>query len=456
MAAAEMKAACDDEADFLGCRWRVSGRRDVCGNTPRRRTMKHSRCVYLGAALAVMFGVSISADAAKWKDLPDPGADARHDERHEILTIDHAVPHVSTVPANAGEEVVLFLRERVAAGIIHEGDHSGRGQRGPKAVLFVHGGSVPVVPGLDLPYEDYGWAGYLAETGFDVFLVDLNGYGFSPRPMMTNPCNASADDQAAFLIPNPLTDPCPSDYPFRLNTIESERDEIDTVVDFIRDLRGVERVSLIGWSGGGIRTGTYTAHHPEKVEKLIILASSNYDRSGSSGPPAEVPAPGYPLGIQSYSGLVQDRWFSNVACAEQVEPGIENVAWDAIMHFDPLGSTWGTPAWNPVASPTGGLMRVAQRTNWGWTAEVAAQVEVSTLVMVGEQDGLFDSNLELFEDLGTRHKVFLSIACATHFVTWETQHEVLQDASKAWLLRGRIKGARQGMLSADADGDIHR
>jgi pimeloyl-ACP methyl ester carboxylesterase len=288
-----------------------------------------------------------------------------------------------------------------------------------------------------------------------VFLLDLDGYGFSPRPTMDNPCNANPGQQD-LLIPNPLAEPCSPDYPFQLNTIESERDEIDTVIDYIRELRGVDRVSLIGWSLGGLRTGTYTALHPDKVENLIILASCCYDRTGSSEPPAELPAPGAPMSLQNYEGLVHDRWLSTVACEDQVEPGIETVAWNDIMRFDPLGSTWGTPPWNPISSPTGGLMRVAQWAIWGWNAEAAAQIEVPTLIMVGEQDGLYDSNVELFEDLSTTHKVFLGIACATHFVSWERQHEILQEASEDWLRRGRVKGLRNGVLHADPFGKIQR
>lgn len=380
-------------------------------------------------------------------------------ERDKILTIDHGVPHVSTVPAIAGEEVRLFVRERVAKKVLHEKEHaSSYRDRSSKAVLFVHGGSSPGVAAFDLPYKHYGWATFLAEAGYDVFILDLNGYGFSPRPRMTNPCNTSPEDQKQHLIPSPLGSACAPEYPLRLNTIVSERDEINSAIDYIRRLRGVDRVNLIGWSGGGFRTGTYTALNPNKVEKLIIFASSNYTRDASSQSPAQVPLPGVPMDVQSFTEF-RDNWFADVnpACEGQVEPGIENKAWNVFMRFDPLGSTWGTPAWNPISTPTGGLMRIAQRTNWGWNAELARQVTVPTLVLVGEQDGLFNSNMDLFNDLGSTHKAFIGVECATHYMAWERQRQVQQEASLSWLRTGEIKGSQTGIFRASfPEGRIER
>ena len=40
-------------------------------------------------------------------------SDAPNDENGPVRTIDHQVPHVSTVAANAGELGQVFLRERV-------------------------------------------------------------------------------------------------------------------------------------------------------------------------------------------------------------------------------------------------------------------------------------------------------------------------------------------------------
>src|SRR6202000_1269217 len=53
---------------------------------------------------------------------------------------------------------------------------------GDKWVLFIHGAGTPAEVSFDVPYQDYSWMGYLAKAGYDVFSVDMTGYGRSGRP----------------------------------------------------------------------------------------------------------------------------------------------------------------------------------------------------------------------------------------------------------------------------------
>src|SRR5262245_4091001 len=96
----------------------------------------------------------------------------------KIQVIDYMVPHISTVPANAGKHVELFVREKVQAT---------RAGKAP-VVLMIAGATVSVVPAFDLPYENYSWMEHLARAGFDVFGMEFTGYGLSPRPTMEDPC----------------------------------------------------------------------------------------------------------------------------------------------------------------------------------------------------------------------------------------------------------------------------
>src|SRR5262249_8149862 len=157
-------------------------------------------------------------------------------------------------------------------------------------------------------------------------------YGLSPRPKMDDPCKTSPAEQALYLIPNPLSEPCSPGYPFRLTTIQSDWDEIDTVVDYLRRLRHVDQVSLIGWVRGGPRAGGYAARHPEKVEKLLLYAPG-YNRLAPSDPPAVLPEPGVPMTVLG-SAAFHNAWDTEVMCENQFTPAIRDVITSAMLEFD--------------------------------------------------------------------------------------------------------------------------
>jgi len=132
---------------------------------------------------------------------------SERDDGHQIVTIDRFVPHISTSLANQGEQAHLFLRERV-----RRGHHHSRG-----VVLIVAGATVPIVPGFDLPFRNYSWMDFLARAGFDVFAMDVQGYGLSARSRMDDPCNTQPSQQA-LLVPTRFRDrvirPISSRWPF--------------------------------------------------------------------------------------------------------------------------------------------------------------------------------------------------------------------------------------------------
>jgi pimeloyl-ACP methyl ester carboxylesterase len=356
---------------------------------------------------------------------------------NDIVTIDRLVAHASTVPAAAGKPVDLFVREKSPAAMVE----TGKALPG-KVALFVHGGFSPATVAFDVPYRDYSWMGHLARAGYATFAMDMTGYGQSGRPMMDDPCNLNPRQQP-LLVGRNLAAPCVASYPFELVSSDSETADIDRVVDFIRALRGVDRITLIGWSGGGIRTGTYLARHPDKVDKWIVHASSNYDRRNPSEPPAALPRPGFPMNIQVREVGERQRWLGTVKCQDTIERGMPELMWKLSMESDPVAAQWGP-----------GALRAPTRTYWGWNAAAAAKIKVPTLIMVGEEDDLIASNRHLHEDLGATDKAFLAIACATHFVGWEKQHRVLKRASLEWLEKGTLEGRKSGTFRADAEGKI--
>jgi pimeloyl-ACP methyl ester carboxylesterase len=359
----------------------------------------------------------------------------------EILTIDRRVKHISSVPAIAGQTMAQFVREKVPATIARS--ITGHAPEG-KVVLMVHGGFWPSSVAFDCPHPDMSWMEALAREGFDVFTLDMTGHGRSALPLQDDPLNLSPEDRAKLpagtLAPALMDAPAP--YPYQLATTESETADLDAVVDFIRELRGVDRVHLIGWSGGGIRTGTYAGRHPDKVARLIIWASSNYLPDGPDDPPVTVPAPGYPMAFQTRAHGEHIRWRANIRCDGQVEDeGIFDAVWRAGAEADPMGAAWGG-------------LRGPNRTYWGWTTRAASKLKLPVLVMVGECDRLIASNIGLYGDLGTDHKAFLQIAYASHFMMWERARAVQRRAALEWLSQGTFNEAHTGTFRADAAGQI--
>ena len=66
-----------------------------------------------------------------------------------FVTVDRFVPHISSVSANQGERVGIFVREKITSRLSTRFARGGHADEG-KVVLFVHGGSVPSVPDYDL------------------------------------------------------------------------------------------------------------------------------------------------------------------------------------------------------------------------------------------------------------------------------------------------------------------
>ena len=91
-----------------------------------------------------------------------------------------------------------------------------------------------------------------------------------------------------------------------MTTIVSDWHDIGAVVDHLQALRGVSQLSLVAWSLGGPRAAGFAAQHPDKVEKLVLLAPA-YSHDTAATPPAQVPAMGPAMNVQSRDDLHKHR-----------------------------------------------------------------------------------------------------------------------------------------------------
>ena len=251
------------------------------------------------------------------------------DDAQRLLGIDHYVRVSSIVPSMKGQPAQVYVRERVSAGVAL------RGGAGPeKVVLFVHGAGTPAEVAFDVQMPGYSWMAYLAEAGFDVFSMDTEGYGRSTRPpAMNDPCNLAPAQQGQF-VPSLLAAPCAPTTSGQVTTIASDWHDIDAVVEYIRRVRGAQKVSLVAWSLGGPRAGGYAAQHPDRVLRMVLLAPA-YNRETSAVPPATLPAPGTAFNTQSRSEFMAN-WERQVGCPDQYDPAVRDAVWADMLASNSL------------------------------------------------------------------------------------------------------------------------
>jgi pimeloyl-ACP methyl ester carboxylesterase len=352
------------------------------------------------------------------------------DDGARPLTVDHYVRVRSTVPAIAGQTTQIYVREVVLAGSALRSPASA-----DRVVLFVHGAGTPAEVAFDVPYQDYSWMGFLARAGFDVFSMDMTGYGRSTRPAaMNDPCNLSKEQQALF-VPTLIPAPCNAAYGQQMTTLASDWNDIDTVVNHLLALRHVDRVQMVAWSLGGPRAAGYAAQHPEKVGKMVLLAPA-YNRDSPGQAPAQVPANGAAMTTQSRAEF-DANWDRQVGCPNQYDTASSDAVWASMMESDPVGATWGT-----------GVRRAPQVTSWGWNGAVVAKMKTPILMVTGAYDKQVprDRVRSLYQDLGSSQKVLVDLACSSHNAMWEKNHVLLFRASLEWLTKGTVNGSEQGML----------
>jgi pimeloyl-ACP methyl ester carboxylesterase len=351
------------------------------------------------------------------------------DDGSRLVTVNHYVRVKSTAPAFAGQDAQIYVREVVLAGTL-----SG-GQAADRVVLFVHGAGTPAEVTFDVPYKDYSWMAYLARAGFDVFAMDMTGYGRSTRPpAMNDPCNFSKAQQAQF-VPDLIPTPCAPSHPSPITTMDSDWNDIGAVVDRLRALRRVDKVSIVGWSQGGPRAAGYAMRNPEKIARLVVLAPA-YNRASQLEAPNPLPPSGGPMTAQSQADFTAN-WDRQVGCPGQVEPAASAAVWTDMLASDPVGATWGSGVRRAPAVPT-----------WGFNQAAVAKMQTPFLMVTGAHDKQVapERVRDLYADLGSKQKVLIDLACSSHNAMWEMNRLLLFRASLEWLRDGKVNGMSEGEL----------
>jgi pimeloyl-ACP methyl ester carboxylesterase len=230
-----------------------------------------------------------------------------------------------------------------------------------RIVLYVHGATYPAETSFDLPLGGFSWMDFLACRGFDVYLVDLRGYGQSTRP--------------------PEMDRPPADSPPLVTTDVAVRD-VGAAVMHILNRRHVKRISLLGWSWGTTIMGAFTAQNPDKVHRLVLYGPLWL----RTPPPADKAEPEQPLG--AYRTITKDaarkRWLNNVPEQKQktlIPPGWFETWVDTTWATDPTSAKSGL-----LRAPNGVLQDIRSYWTAGKPYYDPARITAPTLITHAEWD----------------------------------------------------------------------
>jgi pimeloyl-ACP methyl ester carboxylesterase len=284
--------------------------------------------------------------------------------------------------------IELFVRNKHPAGV--------QKFSSDRILVFVHGATYPAETAFDLPIEGVSMMDLIAQRGFDVYLVDVRGYGRSTRPPeMNQPPEAN----------KPVT------------STETAAHDLGVAVDYILKKRGVSKIDVMGWSWGTSIAGMYTSEHNAKVDRLVLYAPQ-WIRT--EPPAANQP----PLGAYRLvsKDSAKERWLKGVPEGKKatlIPPGVFDAWADATWATDPEASKHSPPM---LRAANG----VTEDSRNYWSAGKAqydpGKITVPTLILHAEWDADLPSYLaqNYFKQLtNTPYKRMIELSEGTHTVMME-------------------------------------
>jgi pimeloyl-ACP methyl ester carboxylesterase len=249
----------------------------------------------------------------------------------------------------------------------------------------------------------------IAERGFDVYLLDLRGYGRSTRPKEMDEAPGSN---------GPIV------------TTEAALRDVSAVVANILERRHIPKLNLIGWSWGTTIAASYAIQNPDKINRLVLYGAQWLGEGNVSGK------------LGAYRAIdrtqAREQWLAGVPREQQDEliPSGWFERWaDAIFASDPVGAAQDPPV---VRAPNG-TVRDSQRY---WRAGVPfydpAQIVAPVLLIHGEWDRDTPSSMSqaLFPKLkNAPWRRYVVIGEATHMLMMQRNRQHLFEEVQLFLER---------------------
>jgi pimeloyl-ACP methyl ester carboxylesterase len=265
-----------------------------------------------------------------------------------------------------------------------------------RILIYVHGATYPSEAMFDLPVAGASMMDVLAAHGWDVWLLDVRGYGRSARP--------------------PEMDKPAGDNKPIVDTATAALD-VGSVVDFIKSRRHVEKVNLMGWSWGTAIMGLYTTTHNANVARLVLYAPGWLSKD--KVPPDAPPVAAYRTITRE---AAQRRWLTGVPDdkkATLIPPGWFDMFADAAFASDPVGAKQDPPV---LRAPNG----VVQDFRNYWMSErplyQPSDITVPTMLIHAEWDAdlpTYHTAAYFAELKNAPYKRWVELGEGTHFVMLE-------------------------------------
>ncbi len=282
--------------------------------------------------------------------------------------------------------------------------------RPEKTVLFLHGATYPAHSSFDMAVDGQSWMDWMAARGYDVYSLDIHGYGKSGHP--------------------PEMKQTPEANPPVVDTTDAVED-VTRAVDFILSRRNSQKVVLVGWSWGATLAGAYANTSQDKVERLVLYAPQ-WLREVT--PPSDADLARVPAWRQVDPRDARDIWLKAVPEAKReavLSKAVFGEWLKATLASDPEPATPNT-----VRAPNGVVLDTMRYWASGkprWNPE---RLSIPALVIQGEWDMEAPPamGMKLFNKLATSpYKRYVMVGEATHAALIEKNRKQLYQAVAEFL-----------------------
>jgi pimeloyl-ACP methyl ester carboxylesterase len=268
-----------------------------------------------------------------------------------------------------------------------------------KILLFVHGATYPAETAFDLPIEGLSMMDLIAARGYDVYLVDVRGYGRSTRPAE-------------------MSQPPAANKPIVSTRVAAH--DLGAAVEYILKKRGVAKINVMGWSWGTSIAGMYTSENNSTVNRLVLYAPQWI----RTEPPASVAANAQPLGAYRLVSKesAKARWLKGVSedkQADLIPPGVFDAWANATWATDPEASKQNPPM---LRAPNGVIEDSMNTWSAGKARYDPGKITVPTFLLHAEWDADLPSYLAqgYFAQLkNTPYQRLVELSEGTHTVMME-------------------------------------